>query len=599
MGNERHGKLKGNASLYVHQAQNTTPIFYQRNINRVLTYNEHRQTGKPLPTPNQRRPRLTKIDEICERLQLTWDQEPDEPRLALDLAELRVRRVEDGATDISHYIQRKPYSVPFNCRAELVLYHESTQDITQEKKLQEVRRWNTTCRMAIDPQNSHFVKIRMEEPFYIDASDFLVQSTTDSNLRKFGEIFTARIMIIPLDRTAVWPPLFLKDSEMETSGTNNGCSTYGAGSHAIDSVPNPQLAKRRQPKGQSSDSTQTLKTVYSIGNPPEWKNRHGALVAVIETFPKCPPRGSKIPVQFVHRGRNWEVFGDQELYLTVRAGWNKSFDVFKPMLRKPAHDSTPSIPDSPGEAEVCEVHYSCRDVDNDGDIITTEFNHTEDGFRCGFCQLKFFASQRLCFHLVSVHDRFDFRFYKFLETDKAFLEVIVDLSSRMGDFGDDMKLQKGEQEYWAIPSEPFDIERFISGNWGWGPFTASVEKFTRGLWIREPTPVSTPEIEASPTPLETELGTPNQTEQEEDKLTAVAKTKVLPFDLRTVKDLPARKKRMSKVPKAYHKWDSKVFVRSKTKRFLEEGEIVSESDDDVDEEWLKDAHDAVCGFSYP
>src|SRR5690606_23991097 len=132
--------------------------------------------------------------------------------------------------------------------------------------------------------------------------------------------------------------------------------------------------------------------------------------------------------------------------------------------------------------------------------------------------------------------------------------------------------------------QAFDINQFIEGRWGWGALPVDVQRFIEGQWVYEPTSADMPEIGTVTTLAESE---------QKDWLASLSQTKVVPFDPNTVKDLTPKPKRISKVPKAYHKWDSRVFVRSKTKRFLEEGELVSESDDDVDEEWLKDAHDSV------
>ncbi|RPA84786.1 hypothetical protein BJ508DRAFT_359496 [Ascobolus immersus RN42] len=586
MANERHGRLSGNASLYLYQARDKTSGFLQRNIDRVLAHNEHLRNGAP-PGQTTKRRRLTKINEIYEKLLYTWEESESAPLLQIEFPDLRVQLCEPH-NDISHFTISTPYTGPFKCRAELVLYH-NIRSISQEIRSEEVKRLETTCKMTIDPGNPHFVRLKLEEPFRLDARDFLVRGTADPNVYVFGDMFRAVVSFTPLTKNAVWPPL-VKKSEgtgMPKDATPNG----GTGPYTLDSVTIPvSVSKSRRQTRQEPTKTRTtreIKTAYGIGHPPEWETP-ATLQAIIEDLPRCPQRGTKLPTYFLDKGTQWYGFGDKELRLTIKAGWNQSFEVYKPMVMQrfqKAHDSLRGIRKERARSRtdgVCRVRYCFRDVDNDGDVRSDEFEPAEDGFPCCNCHLRFRSPESLCFHLVASHGRFSFEFTKSDEKDGPKLEVGVDLSRTSTDPYGERKRE--ERELWIRPKGPFDLDQFIDGRWGWGALPPDVQHFIDGSWNWEPTPQATPEVENMDTVTAPE---------EEDWRAALSQTKVVPFDPKAVKILPPRHKRMSKVPKAYHKWDSRVFVRSKTKRFLEEGEVVSESDDDVDEEWLKDAHDSV------
>jgi hypothetical protein len=188
-------------------------------------------------------------------------------------------------------------------------------------------------------------------------------------------------------------------------------------------------------------------------------------------------------------------------------------------------------------------------------------------YTCPFCDGREFRNlTNLHFHLITSHDLFQFKVKQSrpangLRSSENFVEVFVDLAKeptvgRASDHVPDHRTFR-----WIRPAQELDVHRILQGDWSWVNDKRGISLPSRRDIFTGNTLVSMP--------------TPRK------------------IDLNEVEELPAKKKRKYRVPEPKNGLSGPVFIRSKSKRFVRPGEELSESDDDVDEEWLKLEHEEV------
>ncbi|KAH0610933.1 uncharacterized protein H6S33_011360 [Morchella sextelata] len=192
------------------------------------------------------------------------------------------------------------------------------------------------------------------------------------------------------------------------------------------------------------------------------------------------------------------------------------------------------------------------------------------GYTCPICDGKKFHNLKfLHLHLITFHDLFHFQ-VKSREQTKgldSIIEISVDLSkeqltARASDHVPDHRVFR-----WQKPTTRFDLDAMLKGDWAWLNEKKSASLI--GNYRREPL-------------------------QSSNGISAPVRK----INLYDVQPLPKMKRRKYVVPEARNGVKGLVFVRNKSKRFVHPGEELSESDDDVDEEWLKMKHgETVEDFS--
>lgn len=198
------------------------------------------------------------------------------------------------------------------------------------------------------------------------------------------------------------------------------------------------------------------------------------------------------------------------------------------------------------------------------------------GYTCPICDGKKFHNLKfLHLHLITFHDLFHFQVKSKEQTKglESIIEISVDLSkeqltARASDHVPDHRVFR-----WQKPTTKFDLNTMLKGDWAWLNEKKSASLI--GNYRREP------------------LQSSNGISAPERKI-----------NLYDVQPLPKMGRRKYVVPEARNGVRGLVFVRNKSKRFVHPGEELSESDDDVDEEWLKMKHGEVSSkdinviFSY-
>ncbi|MCJ1442154.1 MAG: hypothetical protein MMC23_002647 [Stictis urceolatum] len=195
------------------------------------------------------------------------------------------------------------------------------------------------------------------------------------------------------------------------------------------------------------------------------------------------------------------------------------------------------------------------------------------GYLCPLCSGKDFRQPaHFHFHLINSHSLFVFSFTLQFRNDEgrsvAEGTVRVNISKELESNTTDINWQK--------PNTVFELEAYLKGDESW-----LGKKTKRNGNLLVPRAPSTPRRPRSRS---------HDVSKQEIPLSAVTR------DADKVPDNHPPRKRRFAVPKAPD--ENTRFFRLTTKRPLEEGEEVSESDDDIDEEWILQKHaDTIDSFT--
>ncbi|KAL7273087.1 hypothetical protein RUND412_004073 [Rhizina undulata] len=190
------------------------------------------------------------------------------------------------------------------------------------------------------------------------------------------------------------------------------------------------------------------------------------------------------------------------------------------------------------------------------------------GFICPFGDApEFKTCKALHFHLITNHDHLQYTVkqqstlpFQDVVHDNV-VEIMINLSrevtmNRASDHVPDHRTFR-----WVKPKTKFDLNKIFAGDWSWlnekRGFQTAIRKDSGEACV----------------------------------IPAQAPVEYKKISLAQIKDIPPRIKRKYKVPPSKNGVKGLVFIRSQSKRFARPGEELSESDDDVDEDWLRMKHD--------
>lgn len=282
----------------------------------------------------------------------------------------------------------------------------------------------------------------------------------------------------------------------------------------------------------------------------EMTGHRGKIFTKLGTLPVCPADGKSIPMKFASGGKRYRLPFDMEL----DAGWEVSKETAMQTynralrcvrgLQLPSPVSEPATP-----AKVTRLAYTFKDQVRPKAIIL-------EGCLCLFCNRRNYHSlDRLHHHFKTEHDMFTFK----LESggrdspgcDTNEMNIEIDISDKYSDARASNHVADPREISWVAPWEPFDLKAYLDGDESWiatglGLKSRKYRQFTK------------------PTPLPQGLVEPKKPSE--------------------VPDMPRIERKKYRVPKAP---SGLRFYRTDSKRPLEEGEYLSESDDGISEDWLK------------
>lgn len=370
--------------------------------------------------------------------------------------------------------------------------------------------------------------IEMDDHFYIKASKLYVL-TNRGPIKSYGlaESYIAKVSLQPIEIDGCWPPL---------------------------------LHQERQQGGQ------------------RWKDPFSVeLYCVFRSLPMSPPTAQHELSMKTDSGEDERA----DLSLEIDCGWSdlrtisrsQRGEPYQLVIRLPTPTSDTQR-DSIPEHHALTCYFFMAPVDDERlhqyfGATNTKNQHmfTVPGYTCPFCDGREFRNlDFLHLHLITSHDLFHFRVKQTTgprssETHyDSLVEIHVELSkeqvmSRPSDAVPDHRTFR-----WVKPIKRPDVGSLLRGDWTW-----LNEKKSTALSANYRREIPPPGAVAPPVPKKA--------------------------DLLDVQPLPARKRRKYIVPEARNGVTGLVFVRNRSKRFVHPGEELSESDDEVDEDWLKMKHE--------
>lgn len=317
------------------------------------------------------------------------------------------------------------------------------------------------------------------------------------------------------------------------------------------------------------------------GDPGFGRNAKNVEVVVwFETHRLKPPSNTP-PTRVFFRSAGVVGKNSAHLSVVIETGWRNPRKRLLLRQQKPKRQATPGSDGRALEAAssfntILTCYTFVAEVRNGRSTFGPpdskgQHTFTTPGFGCCLCDGRQFPSVKyLHFHFVTAHALFHFKVTSrkpqpgLRSGDQyadLYIKVVVDLArdtthSRASDHTPDHRTMT-----WVRPTREFDVNRILKGDWSW----MNERKGT----VAANRPVAGPEF---PEP----AGMKRH------------------FDWNDIRDVTQREKRRFLVKKPRHTEKGLVYVRTVSKRYVEVGEVLSDSDDDVDEEWLFRKHEEVC-----
>ena len=554
-----HKQFIGDFTFDSQREQYRARLFLNRNVMRVLAYHERRRTKARAASPKQNQPDSViqvNTDDLSPKAQVNQtaaakpkrtslrnvrEQFPDEDaELILELRGIRKKLNFNSDLPVDEERPRKRIKRDSQeCQCHVAIWDNREGFVSAEPVVKRSLLCSVT---SLDgPSNSRLVDIEMNEPFRIKARELFVDVNAKVGLRKaLGEKYFLETKIIPCNSSDDWPPIPLLSKSDVTMAKDVGKNTLA--------------------------------------------NIEGTLVSSYANLPRAPASDVPLSVSFVQNGQTYKTrYGMEVLSTWTRSSTYEAeikkqeeeipsppplLDVIaeQPWPKRPSISemlnavSKPAIPES--NVRLC---FSWDTVSHDG--IDKKFRKSSvDGFRCPACRTVAFGNLKdLQFHFMNNHQK-----YKFTVQDEEkdpttgdilrvnikveFAEILRQKASS--------NVRDERQLYWEAPRRPFDLDAYLDGDHTW---------------------VGDPPRRRGPV-----HGAPSKNSSATLRESSERKSGFLPAD--KVSDLPAPRRRRHKVVVPRTK-DQVPLFRSISHRPLRMDESpLSESDEDIDEEWIKQKH---------
>lgn len=403
--------------------------------------------------------------------------------------------------------------------------------------------------------DNHAIDIELEGPFRIPAKEFFVPIVDrNGQLSKWavGDKYLLEIKIIPCNISQLWPPL-------------------------------PILSK-------SDDSL-----MRGLVKRDDLAFTEGMLVSNYSNLPHAPPEGVPLNIAFDQGGRTFKT----KYGLEVNAEWTYPH-LYDAKLKKEEEMMVSQREDEEKMDPLCRsIEYGQKaqtsqrrlnepellpllkptikisyvwDIETKT-AVPREFRTTSiEGLYCPVCHIQESTSlKRLQFHLCTNHEKYKFSIEsKKYDTEAKRLERVI-FRVEVADIVRPRAANrvKDEREFtWQRPKQPFEIEAYISGEQSWV-----------GALPRRRTAAATASVIPHPGILTSNASSQNLTTPRTDIFRPSAK----------VPEIPSPDRRRFQVPKAKTRRKTS-FYRSINHKAMETGEMLSETDDDIDDTWLVKRH---------
>ena len=318
---------------------------------------------------------------------------------------------------------------------------------------------------------------------------------------------------------------------------------------------------------QCQDSENSAQFLSHIENksPDRFKDtppNEGQLKAVWEDLPKCPSEGQLLTLKRAHGHKSLE----QVYKLEVGMGWTRKRESLlersnKLFTRQKNPTRQLLTPSASEDLHKASKRYNVTWTFRQDGLSTRSM--TSDRLTCPLCpdEREHVSFDRLQLHCLTHHDYLSFESQDLggrPETGIIHKAVTIGLAKEYPE----KPVRCGEDEIhtnWTAPDRPFDLVAYLRGVDDWPGYHAQRTKTSK----------------------------PRGRAAHKDRESASA-SQVAPLSMRKrpapddVEDLPEHRPKRHRVPNV----PGVSFYRTTSKQLLKPGDIITESDDDVDESWL-------------
>lgn len=317
------------------------------------------------------------------------------------------------------------------------------------------------------------------------------------------------------------------------------------------------------------DSVQLLELLYgdSAQRKQNLSGKDATLRATWDDLPECPPPGTLLPLQ---RRRHDDAV-DSQYGLELSMGWSRKQDsplaAYTKSRRECALEQeqlpTPSASDASEKATKNHVITY---------VFMNERYHVMESLKCPLCadepsargRYEYPSFDRLHWHLLTWHEHFQPQVEDEERPASTAVRKTVHLwlSDKLAERAS-KPVNDGDEEIWIAPNRPFDQKAYLKGEDTWTGHPKLRPPGRHGL---------KPGRSMAAAKRHPESGLLDSSVNKKIRRPA--------HDVSDILEAPRAKWRVPKVPGIR-------FYRTVSKRPFEEGEDVSESDEDVDESWLR------------
>lgn len=272
---------------------------------------------------------------------------------------------------------------------------------------------------------------------------------------------------------------------------------------------------------------------------------YGKIYAKWRKLPLCPGKGRALPMFMVSAGDTYDLSYEMEMDIGWHVSKETAMQSYNRALRCVRGLQLPSPISEPETPAKTRFAWMFKDQMRAKAIVL-------EGFLCLFCNKRDYRSMdRLHHHLRVDHDIFTVKLEEVRDRYSYGFEVIIeiDVSNKYSDHRSSNNVADPREVDWIAPARPFDLKAYLKGDDSWIATGHGLKRKNR---------------QAKPLPLPQGAVRPRKPSE--------------------VQDMPRVERRTYRVPKA--PGDCRFF-RTDSKRPMEEGEHLSESDDGISDDWLK------------
>ncbi|KAI9884789.1 MAG: hypothetical protein M1823_003427 [Watsoniomyces obsoletus] len=565
-----HKRVAESFAWYRYYARRAQRICVEKNLKTALDAliaDRREEVRRPLESIT--RPlRRERLDRIMARLSpVDLESLPPENLLRIDIKTLERKVGPAGEMRASggEPLAKKPKLPPMRCKCEITIWYELEGSISRSQRWSQLLRDSERCTIRRLPlvDGGMVTMVELDQAFCIKATKLLVPVKEQGQIQQsFARSYRLQVSLLPLlhgDGACPegWPPIPIKDpSKTKTSGG------------ALDAV-----------------------------------DRVYRLDATLEGFLFTPRDGSLLDVKYALTRDGYKLTTDyairlEALWTRPSKNTSQSPTPEKPLLEERRRLMAPG----PNAPVLVQYYY------NQTPRHVGEFSV----YRCLFCRGREFRHVLLFkFHLVTDHDSLDIKFSRGEWKDDSLGPLIVHVSSPPRASVETSSEKSFENWQWRRPQDRcLNLEEYFNGDKSW--IIGEREHEDEPMTPPEPAPVR-PTVDPDPIRQESESA-PIRPIFEPDPIRPISDSE--PQSPRSAAESPLSARPPARAPSETvsdwcpkpfwfpERWSGRrikrypvpaappdgFFVRTLTKRVVEEGEMLSESDDDVDETWRRRRH---------